>query len=121
MSYDYLLDKQGDISISSTGDLVLATSKIVLAKQSIETGLKTLKGEWFLDTSEGVDWLGILSRRNNKIEVDLEIKRVIKNSSYVTRIVEYNTNFNRATNKYFVSFKALVETGEVLSVNDLEI
>lgn len=120
MSYDYYL-QDGDLLVTPEGDLVLATTKLELARQSVLVSLTTILGEWFLDTTEGVDWIGVLSRRNNKVEVDLAIKKAIKESSYITRIIEYNTEFNRATNKYSVSFKALVETGEVLVVDNLEI
>lgn len=120
MSYDYLL-KDGDLSVSDTGEILLATTKLQLARQSILISLTTLLGEWFLDQSEGVDWLGILSRRGNQVEVDLSIKSAIKKSSYVVRLIEYSSFLDRKTLKYSVSFKALIETGEVLIINDLEI
>lgn len=120
MSYDYLLE-DGDLSLTMSGDIRLATTKMQLARQSILISLTTILGEWFLDTTEGVDWVGILSRRNNKVEVDLAIKSAIKNSAYVVRILEYSATLNRASNKYSVNFKALVEDGEVLTINNLEI
>lgn len=120
MSYDYLL-KDGDIVVTPEGDLTLATTKLELARQSVLINLTTILTEWFLDQTEGIDWIGILSRRNNKTEVDLAIKGAIKKSTYVTRITYYETEFNKTTNKYSVSFKALIETGEVLTVNNLEI
>lgn len=120
MSYDYYL-QDGDLLITPEGDITLATTKLSLARQSVLINLTTLLGEWFLDTTEGVDWIGILSRKNNRVEVDLAIKAAIKKSSYITRITEYSTEFNRSTNKYYVTFKALIETGEVLVVNSLEI
>jgi hypothetical protein len=120
MSNDLLLT-DGDLTVTEQGDLVLATTKMKLARQWIEVRLKTILGEWFLDISDGTDWPDVLSKRNNKVLVDSTVKNIITESPYVVRLLGYNSTINKLTQKYDIEFAASIEDGEVLVVNNLEV
>ncbi len=120
MSYDFKY-KNRDIVVTENGDIELATTKLLLARQWVEIRLKTILTEWFLDQSQGIDWFNLLSRRNTRSEIDSIIRKTIITTQYITKINSYQGEFNRGTRKYNVTFNASVEDGSVLEVVNLEI
>lgn len=62
--------------------------------QSIGTRLKLWLGEWFLDTTDGTDYLGqVLGERYGK-NPDAEIKGRILGTPGVTQILSYSSVFS---------------------------
>lgn len=110
-----------DIVITSTGDIDISDEKKEVARQWVSVRLKTLLGEWFLDQTQGIDWINILSQRNNKALVDTVIQRTIVETEYITRIVSYNSTQPTGSHRYSVSFRAEVEGGEIISFDNLEV
>lgn len=120
MSGDFKLENN-DIVVTPDGDITFTLNKAELARQWLQTRLKTLKGEWFLDITQGIDWLTLLSKRNSYLEVDTAIKKVILLSPYIVKLLSYSTELDRENQKYSVTFSAQVEDGEVITFNGLEI
>lgn len=110
-----------DIVATSTGDLEISDEKTEVARQWLSVRLKTLLGEWFLDITQGVDWLSILSQRNNKTLVDTVIQRVIVETEYIERIVNYRSTQQLGSHSYIVTFRAEVENGDIISFDDFGI
>jgi hypothetical protein len=44
--------------------------------QNVITRIQSFKNDWFLDTEQCIDWLNILSNKNNKKIIEDEIERV---------------------------------------------
>lgn len=113
--YDLRLTN-GDITVTASGDLELATTKKDLARQYVKVRLSTILTEWFLDTTQGINWLDLLSSRSNKDAVDLKIITTITSTQYITRLRTYSSTYNPKTYKYVVVFTADVEDGSVIEV-----
>jgi len=120
MSKDFLLTDK-DLTVTEQGEILLADTKLELARQWVEVRLQTYLGEWFLDESEGIDWPEILSNRDNQRLVDSTVKTIIVQTQYITNLLSYSSVWDKSTQKYQISFAASVEDGEVLTVNNLEI
>ena len=110
-----------DIVVSDSGDIVLATTKKDLARQWVQVRLKTLLGSWFLDTTQGIDWIDLLSRRNTRAEIDSIVKKTIIETQYISEITSFSGEINNFTRKYAISFTVTVEDGEILTIDNLEI
>lgn len=110
-----------DIVVSDSGDIVLATTKKDLARQWVQVRLKTLLGSWFLDTTQGIDWIDLLSRKNTRAEIDSIVKKTIVETQYISEIETFSSEINNFTRKYTINFTATVEDGEILTIDNLEI
>lgn len=119
MSDLLLVDK--DISVSTEGDIRITSDKIVLARQALEVRLKTLLKEWFLDQRQGIDWVNILSQKNNQLLIDTVIKRTIIETEFITRIVSYETSQDIGSYRNLVTFTAEAENGQLITLNNLQV
>jgi hypothetical protein len=83
--------------LSATGDYQFGTGVLFLSNipqavaQAIQTRLRLLKGEWFLDTSQGLNTDLILGVRTQGTR-DIEIKRVILETQGVKELLAYSSN-----------------------------
>lgn len=60
--------------------------------QAVATRLRLWKGQWFLDTSDGMDWLGsVLGNRTSRIR-DITLQTRVLQTPGVTEIDAYNSN-----------------------------
>jgi phage baseplate assembly protein W len=120
MATDYKLDSTGDLDLSSLG-LVLLDTKEAALRQRLQIVLRTYQGEWFMNTTTGLPYFSDpFINKPDKVAVDNVIKTAIINTEGVVSLDEYTSslNSNRDLN---VSFSATSETGEIVSITDLEI
>lgn len=70
-------DLTGDARLLD-GDIEVITDEIEVIRLEVQQAWRTQKGEWFLDTDFGVDWLGIFFVKNPDLVVagPTEIRRV---------------------------------------------
>jgi len=74
------------------GDFVTESGKWVeiegldAVTQRINNRLKLWKREWFLDRSEGVDWIGIFEKPFSMVRLKSEISRVLNDDDSVDSI-----------------------------------
>ena len=61
------IDENGDWNFGQSQANYLTESKEV--SQNIITALRFFKGEWFLDTEKGIDWVKIFQKPNNETEI----------------------------------------------------
>ena len=115
--YDLKLTNN-DLTVTDNGELVLATTKNELARQWLQIRLKTLLKEWFLDQTQGMDWLNLLSTRNNREFIDLAIQATTVDTQYITRMISYYGELDIGTGKYIVSLSAEVEDGTIITLDD---
>jgi len=56
-------------------------------RQNVVTRIKSFKHDWFLDIEANIDWLNILSQRENQVTILREIRRVVLNTPGVKTIL----------------------------------
>jgi len=85
------LDENGDM-VFGHGSADFHFNTPLGVAQSIETRLKLIKGEWFLDITQGTDWGGQILGRTTSAQYDGEIQRVILETNGVLDIESYASN-----------------------------
>ncbi len=89
------LDANGDMTFGLSSTNILTDSPAGVA-QCIQTRLGLIRGEWFLDSTEGTDWGGKIIGRHPKATYDAEIRRVITGTTGVSQITAYSSSlYNR--------------------------
>ena len=95
----HLLLKDGDLS------LVDGVERVV---QQIKTGLKILRGDWFLDYRVGIDFFNNMKANHQLLKA--EIKQAIKEVWGVQNIKDYK--FKQVGGEYLSSATVLVDNRE---------
>lgn len=85
-----LLDANGDMTFGQGSSNYTANTPYGVG-QCVATRLGLIKGEWFLNTSDGTDYDGKIRGRNAAATYDGEIKRVILGAQGVASIVSYSS------------------------------
>lgn len=85
------LDANGDYTFGRGAANFLVNSPETV-RQSVQTRLGLLQGEWFLDSTEGTPWFqGIIGKGTNKT-YDLVLQTQILRTQGVVSIVEYQSS-----------------------------
>lgn len=105
---DILLDRDGDIAFSATGDLVFEDS----VRQKIQIRLRWFYGEWRWHPSSGLDYWGkVLIKGAKEDVIRKEVRRVLKDIDEITSLdVAVNWNKAKRTAKITVTAKTDSET-----------
>lgn len=104
MARGFKLDENGDIIVSSNGKISFVAGK-ELKRQTIETILRTNKGEWFLNPEEGINFWAILGKTPEKEIVRNEVQNGIRQVQDDLTISEFNMELDG--NRHLkVNFKA---------------
>lgn len=78
------LDKNGDRTFGK-GAANYVEEDIGIS-QNIQTRLKSLKGDFFLDTDANIDWFNILGQKSNEDIIKSEVYRVALNTDGVITV-----------------------------------
>lgn len=112
-----------DLQIDADGVLVISGSDLTLVEgeeeivQSVRIRLRTFLGEWFLDTTEGLDYFGkIVGKRRNAAERRREIQRVILATQGVDSIETYTETENGTTIEIYV--EVLTTEGKLARIQE---
>lgn len=110
---DWEINADGDLTLTA-GDFVFVDEGYLVA-QAIETTLRALQGEWFLNTDFGVPYFqSVLGKKMiSKSDFDSIIKAAIVGVQDVNRILEYGSSFDHAGRTFSVSFKADTTFGPI--------
>ena len=126
MAIDFLLTQDGDIDITNN-TMTLTQNIETSSRQQILITLRTYLGEWVYNISAGIPYL---ANDNNPIQllgkssqslVDFYLRQAILERENVTEILAYSSNFDKRSRVSTVSFEALTNSGEVISVVDAPI
>ena len=101
------IEYNGNNLIFEDGDLKLVDGKERVCQQVL-TGLKILKGDWWLDYRKGIDYINGLKAYPRILKA--EIKNAILEVVGVDLIKDYT--FKRVVDEYNVSAKVLVDNQE---------
>lgn len=92
----------------TNGDLVL-TSQGDAVRQHLLQRLRTFRGEWFLDLSEGVPYYqDILVKNPNPDVVDGVLKEVILTTPGVDELLTFELDYDQATRRLTLDFSVRV-------------
>jgi hypothetical protein len=77
---------------------------------------QVVKGEWYLDTSIGIDWFGIVLVKNpNLAAIREEFTRVALETPGVTEMVTFDMILDKRTRELNVNFQFIDNLGNVIS------
>lgn len=107
---------------TSDGDLSLASGRLAIVRDAAQEAAITLrnkflrvKGEWFLDSEEGIPYFELVFLKNPNLPVVRRIfEKVILSVPAILEIQEFDLSIDVATRNLRFSFRALCEDGRVL-------
>lgn len=119
MATDYKLDSTGDLDISTLA-MRLHADEEHLTQQRLQIRLRTYTNEWFLNTEAGIPYLDApFTDKNNKVAVDNVIATRILETEGVVRLADYSSEI--IDRQLYVSFRVESESGDIISILNLEI
>ena len=106
----FALDSNGDVIISHGAIQMINGDELI--RQTVETVLGTNKGEWFLNTEEGIDFYNILGRNKEEDIIKNEVMQGLRqvDSSFIMD----SFSFTQSGRSLSVHFTAKTESGEVI-------
>jgi len=113
----YLNSLTGDIDIKNF-NLRFTESQTEWLSQKLKNKLKTFFGEWFVNQTLGIEYFQkILKKQVNLNQVGTILKKEIKNTNGVNKIINFKVDYDRNLRKFIVDFEILtIEQGENISV-----
>lgn len=116
---DLLLSEAHDL-IYINGDNPVTYESRVSVAQRLKIKLQTFKGEWFLDTTYGMPYFQtILQRGVSKLTIDTLYQEAILEEPDVIEIVEFNSDIDKASRSYRLSFKVKTIQNQVTDYVDI--
>ena len=96
------LNPAGDYTLGSGADFLKNSPETVA--QAVLTRLRLWKGEWFIDTADGMPYSSeVLGKRYQRKNPDSIIKQRILGTPGVSEIVSYSSAFNGSTRTFSVA------------------
>lgn len=113
---DILLKNDGDFDLTE-GRLSLITTQQELTAQRLSIKLRTYRGEWYLDLSEGIPYFQRIFKRssNAKAVADTIFKNEINNDDGVISLNSFTSQLSN-TGVYSLSFNVTTVSGDIVTV-----
>lgn len=111
MAFDFALDTRRDMAAS----FVTGAQETM---QRLATRLQRELGEWFLDETAGLPWLGVngLLGTKDTRAIDLLIRRETLGTEGVSRILKYSSLLNPTDRQYTIHMQVLLAGGEPVNL-----
>lgn len=127
MSTDIYLSEATD-DIDFVNNTMRLTNTIEeLTRQKVQIHLATFKGEWFANILAGIPYLAnnnnpeqLLGKADKRF-FDVAIKTGILSRDGIVDLTSYESVLNKNTRGITVSFKATTESGDIVSIDNVEI
>lgn len=104
---DIQLDSNGHILLTTNG-LSLINDRALLVAQRLSVRLRTYLGEWFLDTTMGIDWFAdVLLKNVSKQTVDSILQNELVKDRFVVKIKTFSSSV--VNRNYICSFSVEIE------------
>lgn len=101
---DILLNNDHDLEFTDN-DLRLTETESESLAQRLKIKLLTFRGEWFLNTQEGIPYYQRIFRKNTPKEtIDAVFKQAILSEPEVIQLNEFNSSINRQFRIYRLNF-----------------
>ncbi len=115
-----------DLSLDDNWDLVTDATDLLLVDaaeaigQHLAQRLKTFAGEWFLDLRVGVPYLQqVLVKNPDPVVLDSIFKSEIINTPGIVELRQFDLRMDAAARQLQLSFKAVIDTGAVISFSEV--
>lgn len=95
------LDENGDWTFGRGRESYATKSACV--RQKVETRIRSFKQDWFLDREHGLDWLGNMSRRGNRVKLESVIRSCILQTNGVKTLTAFETHYVPKTRRLSVA------------------
>ena len=119
---DFKLDQTTHDLVFEDGDLILLNNEALVATQTLEINLLTLKGEWFLDNTKGVPYLQtIFKKGTTKRHADTLFQVAIKESYNIVGITEFESSLGVDQVYTITNLKATTTDGDIVSLSNISI
>jgi hypothetical protein len=105
------LTPEGDYSFGEAGQNFLVDSPAAVA-QAIQTRLKLIQGEWFLDQTAGTPYNTQILGAGTEATRDLAVQTVILETQGVTEIVDYASHLDPSTRAFTVAATVNTQYGQ---------
>lgn len=98
------------------GQLVLVTDVAEAAAIQLQNRFRFVKGEYFLDTRQGVPYFDLVFVKNPDVLLIKQLfKTVILGTPGIASIVNLTTVFDSKARKLTFSFRALADNGKIVT------
>lgn len=105
------LDANGDYTFGVGGSNFLVDSPDAVA-QAIQTRLKLITGEWFLDQTAGTPYYTDILGAGTESTRDIAVQTVILETQGVTGIVDYASYLDPSTRQFTVAATVSTQYGQ---------
>lgn len=97
------------------GQLILVTDVAEEAAIVLNNRFKFVKGEYFLDTRQGVDYFGIVFVKNpNLLLIRRLFRDIVESVQGIKKIIDLQTSLNDRTRKLSISLRAQADNGKFI-------
>lgn len=98
------------------GQLVLVTDPAEATAIELRNKFQFVKGEYFLDTRQGVPYFGFVFVKNPDLLLIRQLFRtIILSAQAVKRVLELTTDYDSSQRKLSFSFRAETDSGKVIT------
>lgn len=111
MAIQMALEKTTNDLILAEGGGIVRVSSARFVVQQVQCKLKTILGEWLLDTSIGWINLSDFEKHYSSHELEDRARKIILDTQSVREIVELNSHYNQRV--FTISFKAKTLFGDI--------
>lgn len=113
---DYKINDSGQY-VFDKGDYVLVSGDDEY-KQRLIGNLKTFLSEWFADTTQGMDYIGVLFNKLSTKQARIkEVSRVITETEGTKKIISIDETVQKDIRKANMKIKVLSENNNIIEVN----
>lgn len=95
------LDATGDWTFGRGRESYATRSECV--RQKVLTRLRSFKNDWFMNTDDGIDWLGNMARRGTRTKLESEIRSCILQTGGVKQLTVFTTQYEPKNRKLRVA------------------
>lgn len=114
-----------DIKVSDEGylyiedrDLVMVTGEDA-AKQDLRSRIRFIKGEYFLDSTIGIDYMNVVHTKTaTDLQIEREFIKAIQESPFVDRITKFNITSTDGIRSSEIECSVLVVEGYEVSITE---
>jgi hypothetical protein len=108
----------GDLALLN-GQILLTPSESVATLQRLKVAFQFFRGEWFLDTRQGVPWYQRILIKGSNERVNRSIfRQIIEKDPGVARLERLRYSLNRSTRELDLDFTARLKSGVTLRARD---
>lgn len=117
MNRDIAIDSNGNF-VKNGLDLRLTSGLAESVSQKLQIKLRTFAGEYFLDNSLGLPYLGIEKNPDQRF-IESQVKKAILSIPEIASIVVFTSQFDVRLRKWRVDFAVKLRNGENLRMGEV--